>query len=117
MSGAAFNALIGHGHHSHHQHQHGSVSTPSSSHGSAAPPVVLGNGSHSAGVVGSISFTNASGNPQQSTSMDVNLQLPFSPTPPLQRRLAKSFSVAPTSTQQKGAKRFYTLDFVKLSFL
>lgn len=28
--------------------------------------------------------------------------VPHSPTPPLQRRLAKSFSVAPTLTQQKG---------------
>lgn len=32
--------------------------------------------------------------------------IPHSPTPPLQRRLAKSFSVAPTLTQQKGVFPF-----------
>ncbi|KAL5279969.1 RALGAPB family protein [Megaselia abdita] len=37
------------------------------------------------------------------TSGDHNI--PHSPTPPLQRRLAKSFSVAPTLTQQKGLSK------------
>lgn len=34
-------------------------------------------------------------------SMSVDIP-PHSPTPPLQRRLAKSFSVAPSSSQLKG---------------
>lgn len=40
---------------------------------------------------------------------------PHSPTPPLQRRLAKSFSVAPSGSQTKG---FYLnlFLFVSLSF-
>ncbi|ALC38080.1 CG34408 [Drosophila busckii] len=49
-------------------------------------------GSLSAGVGGSISFSPAD-------TTDGNM---VTPTPPLQRRLAKSFSVAPTLTQQKG---------------
>lgn len=41
-----------------------------------------------------------------------NNELPHSPTPPLQRRLAKSFSVAPSSAQTKGASflfKFYLI--------
>ncbi|XP_037885909.1 ral GTPase-activating protein subunit beta isoform X10 [Glossina fuscipes] len=55
-------------------------------------------GSQSAGVIGSINFglTNVA---------DSSGQLPHSPTPPLQRRLAKSFSVAPTLVQQKGLSK------------
>lgn len=41
-----------------------------------------------------------------STSASSSNDVPHSPTPPLQRRLAKSFSVAPSSTQSKGAYTF-----------
>uniref|UniRef100_T1GYC0 Uncharacterized protein n=1 Tax=Megaselia scalaris TaxID=36166 RepID=T1GYC0_MEGSC len=42
--------------------------------------------------------------------------MPHPPTPPLQRRLAKSFSVAPTLAQQKGIYQtppFHTDDIVQ----
>ena len=50
---------------------------------------------------------SASGTPLSSVSgigysTDYHNIIPHSPTPPLQRRLAKSFSVAPSSSQQKG---------------
>lgn len=44
-----------------------------------------------------------------STSASSSNDVPHSPTPPLQRRLAKSFSVAPSSTQSKGAYTFIIL--------
>ncbi|XP_036328029.1 ral GTPase-activating protein subunit beta isoform X4 [Rhagoletis pomonella] len=102
---SALNAIMGH---------HGSASTPASAGvlttGSGnVSGNTSGSGSQSAGVVGSITFgtplgamtTAASvsasavdGN-QQMTQQQQQQQLPYSPTPPLQRRLAKSFSVAP----------------------
>lgn len=74
-------------------------------------------GSQSAGVVGSISFgtplasssqtsVSASAVDAATAAQHTPQILPYSPTPPLQRRLAKSFSVAPTITQQKGAQKF-----------
>ncbi|XP_016986707.1 ral GTPase-activating protein subunit beta isoform X7 [Drosophila rhopaloa] len=106
---SALNAIMGHhgGHHHHqqqqqHHHQQqqqlqisaSPTSNLSASGGSAVGSTSAG-GSHSAGVVGSISFatTESSGMGQPASA---------TPTPPLQRRLAKSFSVAPTITQQKA---------------
>nr|XP_017094709.2 ral GTPase-activating protein subunit beta isoform X8 [Drosophila bipectinata] len=102
---SALNAIMGHhghghahGHHGHGQHQNlqisasptGSLATTASAVGSTSA-----GGSHSAGVVGSISFgTPEAVVPASSASA--------TPTPPLQRRLAKSFSVTPTITQQKA---------------
>nr|NP_001285077.1 uncharacterized protein Dmel_CG34408, isoform G [Drosophila melanogaster]AHN59547.1 uncharacterized protein Dmel_CG34408, isoform G [Drosophila melanogaster] len=105
---SALNAIMGHhgGHHGHHhqqqqqQQQQLQISaSPTSSlttSGSSAVGSTSAGGSHSAGVVGSISFgaTESPGPGQASASA--------TPTPPLQRRLAKSFSVAPTITQQKA---------------
>lgn len=103
---------------------HGSASTPSSAgihatgSGSASGNT-SGSGSQSAGVVGSISFgtplnavtTTTSASSSAVDGAQQSTQLPYSPTPPLQRRLAKSFSVAPALgnnnvniTQQKGAR-------------
>ncbi|XP_017094706.2 ral GTPase-activating protein subunit beta isoform X4 [Drosophila bipectinata] len=105
---SALNAIMGHhghghahGHHGHGQHQNlqisasptGSLATTASAVGSTSA-----GGSHSAGVVGSISFgTPEAVVPASSASA--------TPTPPLQRRLAKSFSVTPTITQQKGLSK------------
>nr|NP_001138183.1 uncharacterized protein Dmel_CG34408, isoform C [Drosophila melanogaster]ACL82915.1 uncharacterized protein Dmel_CG34408, isoform C [Drosophila melanogaster] len=108
---SALNAIMGHhgGHHGHHhqqqqqQQQQLQISaSPTSSlttSGSSAVGSTSAGGSHSAGVVGSISFgaTESPGPGQASASA--------TPTPPLQRRLAKSFSVAPTITQQKGLSK------------
>ncbi|XP_032582729.1 ral GTPase-activating protein subunit beta isoform X10 [Drosophila sechellia] len=106
---SALNAIMGHhgGHHGHHhqqqqqqQQQQLQISaSPTSSlttGGSSAVGSTSAGGSHSAGIVGSISFgaTESPGTGQASASA--------TPTPPLQRRLAKSFSVAPTITQQKA---------------
>ncbi|XP_037958819.1 ral GTPase-activating protein subunit beta [Teleopsis dalmanni] len=127
---SAFNALMGHHHHHHHHQQqlqqnHGNASTPSNIGGSSAAggshhstSTAVGStsssGSQSAGVVGSISFgtplnTNANSSSGSVTSVgdgQTQSQLStYSPTPPLQRRLAKSFSVAPTVTQQKGLSK------------
>lgn len=99
---SALNAIMG------HQHVNAVFSTSSSSSTAAASSPstttnsgnlttgTVSSGSQSAGVIGSINFglTNVA---------DSSGQLPHSPTPPLQRRLAKSFSVAPTLAQQKGA--------------
>lgn len=49
-----------------------------------------------------------------STSASSSNDVPHSPTPPLQRRLAKSFSVAPSSTQSKGAYTFIFCLFIDL---
>uniref|UniRef100_A0A1A9W0F5 Rap-GAP domain-containing protein n=1 Tax=Glossina brevipalpis TaxID=37001 RepID=A0A1A9W0F5_9MUSC len=105
---SALNAIMG------HQHVNAVFSTSSSSSIAAvsSPSTTIGSanlttatvavnpssGSQSAGVVGSINFglTNVA---------DSQGQLPHSPTPPLQRRLAKSFSVAPTLAQQKGLSK------------
>ncbi|XP_026846379.1 ral GTPase-activating protein subunit beta isoform X4 [Drosophila persimilis] len=112
---SALNAIMGH--HSHHQqhqqtHQQQQLSlsqsgaSPTStaalvasnlghSMGASAVGSTSAGGSHSAGVVGSISFSTTEANlPSTGVSS--------TPTPPLQRRLAKSFSVAPTITQQKA---------------
>ncbi|XP_037828194.1 ral GTPase-activating protein subunit beta isoform X8 [Lucilia sericata] len=53
--------------------------------------------------LGSISFGLPSASAGQDQQPPHNL--PHSPTPPLQRRLAKSFSVAPNLTQQKGLSK------------
>ncbi|XP_012160069.1 ral GTPase-activating protein subunit beta isoform X5 [Ceratitis capitata] len=107
---SALNAIMGH---------HGSASTPSSAgvnvtgSGNAAGNT-SGSGSQSAGVVGSISFgtplsamttvTSASASAVDGSQMSAPQaqQLPYSPTPPLQRRLAKSFSVAPALGNNSG---------------
>lgn len=108
---SALNAIMGHHHHQHHQqHQqqqqqlHGSNSIASPTNLCLnAGPVPVGStsagGSHSAGVVGSITFSSAEPMPLATSASSNSV----TPTPPLQRRLAKSFSVAPSITQQKGA--------------
>ncbi|XP_034665239.1 ral GTPase-activating protein subunit beta isoform X6 [Drosophila subobscura] len=107
----ALNAIMGHhGHHQHpnqlHQQQqqqqqlslsHSGASPTSSASASAVGSTSAG-GSHSAGVVGSISFSTAEASLGTTAATST-------PTPPLQRRLAKSFSVAPTITQQKGLSK------------
>lgn len=119
---SAFNALMGHHHHHHHHHgaaanaqnnQYNAASSPltlgTAVGNSASNPSTSASGSQSAGVLGTISFgmpTSASGNTTASSGQEQQQHqqnLPHSPTPPLQRRLAKSFSVAPNLTQQKGA--------------
>lgn len=79
----ALNAIIGH-HHHHHHHHHSSSNSSSSSFGTPLTSTTSGLGSSVA------------------TAGD---HLPHSPTPPLQRRLAKSFSVAPSISQQKGLSK------------
>ncbi|XP_013113641.2 ral GTPase-activating protein subunit beta isoform X4 [Stomoxys calcitrans] len=119
---SALNALMGH--HHHHNHHHNTVTASSSS--SNVPPLTLGtamanamqantstpaSGSQSAGVLGSISFglpsasASGGGGQDQQQLHQYQQNLPHSPTPPLQRRLAKSFSVAPNLTQQKGLSK------------
>lgn len=67
--------------------------------------------SNSSVVGGGITGTGSGG--MASSSSSIISDVPHSPTPPLQRRLAKSFSVAPSSNQNKGALIFalcfYTL--------
>ncbi|XP_050322010.1 ral GTPase-activating protein subunit beta isoform X17 [Bactrocera neohumeralis] len=114
---SALNAIMGH---------HGSASTPASAgahtgtgNGSATGNT-SGSGSQSAGVVGSITFgtplnavtTTTSASSSAVDGAQQSAPLPYSPTPPLQRRLAKSFSVAPALgnnnvnvTQQKGLSK------------
>ncbi|XP_034123222.1 ral GTPase-activating protein subunit beta isoform X8 [Drosophila guanche] len=102
----ALNAIMGH--HGHHQHQNQlhqqqqqqlslsqSGASPTSSASTSAVGSTSAGGSHSAGVVGSISFSTAEASLGSTAATST-------PTPPLQRRLAKSFSVAPTITQQKA---------------
>ncbi|XP_068141131.1 ral GTPase-activating protein subunit beta isoform X4 [Drosophila tropicalis] len=118
---SALNAIMGHHHHHQQQQQLQPTSSPTtlgtnnninsnnnvSHHNlgqSSASSSAVGNtsagGSHSAGVVGSISFTTTDGIPVSTLGTGQ-----ATPTPPLQRRLAKSFSVAPTLTQQKGLSK------------
>lgn len=108
---SALNAIMGHHHHQHHQQQHqqqqqlhgsNSIASPTNLCLNAGPVPVGGTsagGSHSAGVVGSISFSSAEPMPLATSASSNSV----TPTPPLQRRLAKSFSVAPSITQQKGS--------------
>ncbi|BFG01866.1 ral GTPase-activating protein subunit beta [Drosophila madeirensis] len=106
----ALNAIMGH--HGHHQHpnqlhqqqqqqlslsQSGASPTSSASASASAVGSTSAGGSHSAGVVGSISFSTAEASLGSTAATSTS-----TPTPPLQRRLAKSFSVAPTITQQKA---------------
>nr|XP_041630662.1 ral GTPase-activating protein subunit beta isoform X3 [Drosophila kikkawai] len=103
---SALNAIMGHhghhhGHHQQHQQQQQQLqinasptTSLSASVGASAVGSTSAGGSHSAGVVGSISFGHT-----EPASVSAT------PTPPLQRRLAKSFSVAPTITQQKGLSK------------
>ncbi|KAI8034366.1 hypothetical protein M5D96_012829 [Drosophila gunungcola] len=109
---SALNAIMGHhggGHHHHHHNQQQqqqqlqisaspTCNQMSTTGGSAVGSTSAG-GSHSAGVVGSISFGNTT------ESSGIGPTASATPTPPLQRRLAKSFSVAPTITQQKGLSK------------
>ncbi|BFG01865.1 ral GTPase-activating protein subunit beta [Drosophila madeirensis] len=109
----ALNAIMGH--HGHHQHpnqlhqqqqqqlslsQSGASPTSSASASASAVGSTSAGGSHSAGVVGSISFSTAEASLGSTAATSTS-----TPTPPLQRRLAKSFSVAPTITQQKGLSK------------
>ncbi|XP_037828191.1 ral GTPase-activating protein subunit beta isoform X5 [Lucilia sericata] len=108
---SAFNAIMGH----HHHHGSSGVATGSTANvpSPSTTSVIVGNtsstgataasGSQSAGVLGSISFGLPSASAGQDQQPPHNL--PHSPTPPLQRRLAKSFSVAPNLTQQKGLSK------------
>ncbi|XP_067623760.1 ral GTPase-activating protein subunit beta isoform X2 [Eurosta solidaginis] len=109
---SALNAIMGH---------HSSAYTPSSSAGThiTGSGNATGNtsvsGSQSAGVVGSISFgtplsamssvTSASASAVDGTQQQQQQQTHMSctPTPPLQRRLAKSFSVAPALGNSSGS--------------
>uniref|UniRef100_A0A0K8VSU6 Ral GTPase-activating protein subunit beta n=2 Tax=Bactrocera latifrons TaxID=174628 RepID=A0A0K8VSU6_BACLA len=105
---------------------HGSASTPASTGAhtgtgsGSATGNTSGSGSQSAGVVGSITFgtplnavtTTTSASSSAVDGAQQSAPLPYSPTPPLQRRLAKSFSVAPALgnnnvnvTQQKGLSK------------
>ncbi|XP_018785172.1 PREDICTED: ral GTPase-activating protein subunit beta isoform X8 [Bactrocera latifrons] len=114
---SALNAIMGH---------HGSASTPASTGAhtgtgsGSATGNTSGSGSQSAGVVGSITFgtplnavtTTTSASSSAVDGAQQSAPLPYSPTPPLQRRLAKSFSVAPALgnnnvnvTQQKGLSK------------
>lgn len=61
-----------------------------------------GGGISGVGGVGS-SIGGAGSNIAALQAGNIYSEMPHSPTPPLQRRLAKSFSVAPSSTHTKGA--------------
>lgn len=110
---SALNAIMGHHHHQHQPQQQQPqpqqqapgqhVANFSASPITPGGPVgsVSAGGSHSAGVVGCISFSTSEAGPL--TSSNGSSGSSVTPTPPLQRRLAKSFSVAPSITQQKGA--------------
>ncbi|XP_058980651.1 ral GTPase-activating protein subunit beta isoform X4 [Musca domestica] len=122
---SALNALMGH----HYHHNHGTAAAAAASNNNngnnnnvAAPALTLStalaqnnssipaaSGSQSAGVLGSISFglpsASSGQDQQQQHQYQQQTNLPHSPTPPLQRRLAKSFSVAPNLTQQKGLSK------------
>lgn len=77
---------------------------------SSSSVVVVGGGS------GGISGSGLGG--LASSSSSIISDVPHSPTPPLQRRLAKSFSVAPSSTQNKGALFiFYLYKFTPNKFI
>ncbi|KAL7742458.1 hypothetical protein ACLKA6_019087 [Drosophila palustris] len=96
---SALNAIMGH----HHPHHHLQQSPTNLGHVPAAVPIgsVSAGGSHSAGVVGCISFSSSAveaAPPSSSSSICVT-----TPTPPLQRRLAKSFSVAPSANASASA--------------
>ncbi|XP_073826019.1 ral GTPase-activating protein subunit beta isoform X22 [Musca autumnalis] len=121
---SALNALMGHHYHNHgtaaaaatsnHNNNNSNVAASALTLSTALANVPQNNssgpaasGSQSAGVLGSISFglpsaNNSGGQDQQQYQQQ---HLPHSPTPPLQRRLAKSFSVAPNLTQQKGLSK------------
>lgn len=71
--------------------------------------------SNSSVVGGGISGVTGTGiGGMASSSSSIISDVPHSPTPPLQRRLAKSFSVAPSSTQNKGALSFCTIIYTHL---
>lgn len=66
---------------------------------------LVGNVHSNSSVGGGISVGTGTG-VMASSSSSIISDVPHSPTPPLQRRLAKSFSVAPSSNQNKGALSF-----------
>ncbi|KAH8420260.1 hypothetical protein KR009_008363 [Drosophila setifemur] len=105
---SALNAIMGHhGLHHHHQAHHQNLQINASpTGGSLVQPGAVGStsagGSHSAGVVGSISFGTPESPAPPAGPVSASISATATPTPPLQRRLAKSFSVAPTITQQKA---------------
>lgn len=82
---------------------------------------LVGNVHSSSSVVGgSGGLTGTGSGGMASSSSSIISDVPHSPTPPLQRRLAKSFSVAPSSNQNKGALSFCifssSLSFVYFNF-
>ncbi|XP_060667101.1 ral GTPase-activating protein subunit beta isoform X3 [Drosophila nasuta] len=129
---SALNAIMGH----HHQQQpqtqatavaaaqtqghlsHGHASPTNVCHGPSTSTVPVGSvsagGSHSAGVVGCISFTPAEPMLMPLANSTSNSSC-VTPTPPLQRRLAKSFSVAPSITQQKGLSKTALISLTRSS--
>ncbi len=66
--------------------------------------VVVGGGS--CGIVSGLTGSGGHLGGMASSSSSIISDVPHSPTPPLQRRLAKSFSVAPSNTQNRGALSF-----------
>ncbi|XP_037051457.1 ral GTPase-activating protein subunit beta isoform X11 [Bradysia coprophila] len=63
---------------------------------------LVGNVHSNSSVVGGGGVTGTGTGGMASSSSSIISDVPHSPTPPLQRRLAKSFSVAPSSNQNKG---------------
>lgn len=71
---------------------------------------LVGNIHSNSSVGGGISGVTGTGiGGMASSSSSIISDVPHSPTPPLQRRLAKSFSVAPSTTQNRGALSFYNI--------
>lgn len=98
-----FRAVI----HHHHPHHHGSSYHGSATHAGSSSFYGIGNSSATSGnhVAGSSGTSGGGVGPSlltTSSSSTTANEAPHSPTPPLQRRLAKSFSVAPSSSQSKG---------------
>ncbi|XP_032585191.1 ral GTPase-activating protein subunit beta isoform X2 [Drosophila mojavensis] len=122
---SALNAIMGHHHHQHQPQQQQPqpqqqapgqhVANFSASPITPGGPVgsVSAGGSHSAGVVGCISFSTSEAGPL--TSSNGSSGSSVTPTPPLQRRLAKSFSVAPSITQQKGLSKTALISLTRSS--
>ncbi|TDG46680.1 hypothetical protein AWZ03_006860 [Drosophila navojoa] len=125
---SALNAIMGHHHHQPQQTQaqlqqqapgqyvaNFSASPTNLCHIAPGGPVgsVSAGGSHSAGVVGCISFSTSEAGPL--TSSNGSSGSSVTPTPPLQRRLAKSFSVAPSITQQKGLSKTALISLTRSS--
>lgn len=115
-----FRAVI----HHHHPHHHGpSYHGSTSHHGNSSSFYGLGGAATTGQHVPASTSSGATGGPSlltTSSSTTTANEAPHSPTPPLQRRLAKSFSVAPSGSQSKGwlfllhvcsCERFYFVMF------